>query len=187
VTATMRSRRGLVACTVLLLAVPLAVLYQMVVGPGVEAVIHGAFALGSGLMSSAALDFKTPRWATWLGVLSMGALAIVFFLQGLSEWLHHGWLTYVAYQVLGQRLEGWLLNFFMAWCVAVLVFDRQATMKVLGAVSVLTVAGVEAYAQVLARQGTSLDAQTPILKLLWLTPVVWLLLESAGRGRKHAS
>jgi hypothetical protein len=183
----MRSRRGLVACTVLLLAVPLAVVYEMVVGPGVETVIHAAFALGTGLMSSAALDFRTPRWATWLGGLSMGALAIVFFLQGLSERLHHAWLTYLAYQVLGQRLEGWLFDLFVAWCAAVLVFDGQATMKVLGIVSVLTVAGVEAYAQVLARQGTSLEARAPILKLLWLTPVVWLLIESAGRGRKHAS
>lgn len=90
---------------------------------------------------------------------------------------HDESLTYVAYQVLGQRLEGWLVNVFMAWCVVVLVVDR-ATPRVLGIVALVTVACVKAYAWVLAYQGTSLDAQAPILKVLWLLPFVWLLFAS---------
>jgi tetrahydromethanopterin S-methyltransferase subunit E len=57
----MKSKRGLFASIALLLALPLAALYQMVLGAGVEAVIHGALALGSALMSFAVFDFKTPR------------------------------------------------------------------------------------------------------------------------------
>jgi hypothetical protein len=37
---------------------------------------------------------------------------------------------------------------------------------------------VEVYGRVLAWQGTSLDAQAPTLKALWLLPFVWLLFES---------
>jgi hypothetical protein len=174
----MRSTRGLLASIALLLAVPLAALYQMVIGIGVEAVIHGALALGCALMAFAVRDFKTPRWATWMGSVSTGVLAAVFFVQGVSEVIHNETLTYVAYQVVGQRLEGWLVDLFMAWCVVVLVVDRHATRRFLGVVAMATVACVKAYSLGLAYQGTSLDAVAPILKTLWLLPFVWILLES---------
>jgi hypothetical protein len=124
----------LFASLAFLLALPLAALYQMVLGTGGEAVIHGALALGSALMSFAVFDFKTPRWATWMGSVSTGVLAAVFFLQGVSEVTHDEALTYLAYQVVGQRLEGWLGDLFMAWCVVVLVVDRQATWRILEAI-----------------------------------------------------
>jgi hypothetical protein len=167
-----------------LLALPLTALYQMVIGTGVEAVIHGALALGSALMSCAVFDFKTPRWATWMGAASAGALAAVFFLQGLSEVTHDEALTCFAYRALGQWLEGWLVDLFMAWCVVVLVVDRQATRRIAGVIAMATVAGAKAYSLGLAYQGTSLDAEAPILKALWLLPFVWILLESTvGRAR----
>jgi hypothetical protein len=40
---------------------------------------------------------------------------------------------------------------------------------------------LEAYAWALAGQGTSLDAQAPLLKALWLTPFVCLLFESVRK------
>ena len=174
----MRSRRGLLASLAFLLALPLTALYQTVFGTGVEAVIHGALAVGSALMSFAVSDFKTPRWATWIGSLSTGALATVFFLQGLSEITHNEALTYLAYRVVGQRLEGWLVDLFMAWCVVVLAVDRQATRRMLGIVAMATVACVKAYSLGLAYHGTSLDTEAPILKILWLMPFVWILFES---------
>jgi hypothetical protein len=82
---------------------------------------------------------------------------------------------------LGQRLEGWLVNLFMAWCVVVLVVDRQATGRILGIVAMATGACVQAYSFGLAYHGTSLDAEAPILKILWLTPVVWILFASTTR------
>lgn len=177
----MRSTRGLVASLAFLLALPLTALFQMVFGAGAEAVIHGALATGSALMSIAVFDFKTPRWATWMGSISAGILAAVFVLQGVSEVTHDEALTYFAYQVLGQRLEGWLVDLVMVWCVVVLVVDRQATRRVLGIVAMTTVACAKAYSLGLAYQGTSLDVEAPIVKILWLVPFVWILLESATR------
>lgn len=179
----MRSTRGLLASIAFLLALPLTALYQMVFGTGAEAVIHGALALGAALMSFAVFDFKTPRWVTWMGSVSTGVLAAVFFLQGVSEVTHDEALTYFAYQVLGQRLEGWLIDLFMVWCVVVLVVDRQATRRILGIVAMAAVACAKAYSLGLAYQGTSLDAEAPILKILWLMPFVWILFESTT-GKK---
>ena len=179
----MKSTLGLFASVAFLLAFPLAALYQMVLGTGVEAVIHGALALGSALMAFAVFDFKTPRWATWVGSGSTGVLAIVFVLQGVSEITHNEALTYLAYQVLGQRLEGLLVDLFMAWCVVVLVVDSQATRRILGIVAMATVACVKAYSIGLAYHGTSLDAEAPMLKMLWLMPFVWILVESTTGKR----
>jgi hypothetical protein len=182
----MRSRRGLFASIAFLLALPLAALYQRVFGAGGEAVIHGALAVGSALMSFAVFDFKTPRWATWMGSAATGVLAAVFFLQGMSEVTHHQALTHFAYQVLGQRLEGWLVDLFMAWCVVVLMLDKEATRRILGIVALAAVACVKAYSLGLAYQGTSLDTEAPILKLLWLLPFVWILLESTSGQKRRA-
>jgi hypothetical protein len=174
----MRSTRGVFASTAFLLALPVTALYQMVLGTGAEAVVHGALALGAALMSCAVFDFKTPRWATWMGSASTGILATVFFLQGLSEVTHNEALTYFAYQVLGQWLEGRLVDLFMAWCVVVLVVDRQLAKRRLGIVAMATVACVKAYSLRLAYHGTSLDAEAPLLKILWLLPFLWILFES---------
>src|SRR4029453_6088698 len=70
----MRSPRALAAAVVFLLALPFTLLYQVVVGGGVEVVIHAALALGSGLMSFAVFDFRTARWMAWVGSASSGAL-----------------------------------------------------------------------------------------------------------------
>jgi hypothetical protein len=181
----MRSRPGLFASIAFLLAFPLAALCEMVLGTGGEAVIHAALALGSALMSFAVFDFKTPRWATWMGSASTGVLAAVFFLQGLSEVVHDEALTYLAYQVLGQWLEGWLIDLFMVWCVVVLVVDRQATKRILGIVAMTTVVCARAYSLVLTYHGTTLDAEAPILKILWLMPFVWILFESMSGKNLH--
>jgi len=105
----MRSTRGLLASIVFLLAIPLTALYQIMIGTGTGVVIHGALALGSALMSFAVVAFKAPKWATWVGSASTGLLAGVFLLQGVSELTRDASLTYFAYQLVGQRLEGWLV------------------------------------------------------------------------------
>jgi len=179
----MRSRRGLFASIVFLLALPLTALYQMLIGSGAEVVIHGALALGSALMSFAVFDFKGPRWARWMGSTSAGVLAAVFSLQGLSELTHDETLTYLAYRVLGQRLEGWLVDVFMVWCVVVLVVDRLVAWRIPGIVAMSTVACVRAYSLVLAYQGLSLDAAAPVLKIVWLLPFVWLMVAAMQPSR----
>jgi hypothetical protein len=179
-----RSRRGLLASLAFLLALPVTALYQLAVGTGAEAVIHGALALGAALMAFAVFDFEAPTWATWMGSVAAGALAAIFLLQGAGDVTHGAVLTHLAYQVVGQRLEGWLGDSFMAWCVVVLVVDRELRRRTLGVVAMAMVALVKACSLGLAYQGASLDAEAPFLKILWLAPFAWLLFESASSRPK---
>jgi hypothetical protein len=169
-----------------LLALPVTVLYQLAFAIGAEAVIHAALAVGSALMACAVFDFGTPRWIAWAISISTGVLAAVFLLQGVSEVTHSAALTRLAYQVVGQRLEGWLGDLFMAWCVVVLVVDRRLAWRTIGVVAMAAVACVKAYSLGLACQGTSLDAEAPMLKILWLAPFAWLVLESAAGSNAEA-
>src|ERR687897_1509285 len=98
----MRSPRGFLAAIIFLLALPIAVLYQMLFGNGAAAVLHLAFALGSVLLSFSVFDFKLPRWINWIGCVSAGALAVIFLSQGVADLLQNDSLTYLAYDVLGQ-------------------------------------------------------------------------------------
>jgi hypothetical protein len=150
----------------------------MVVGAGAEIVVHAARALGSGLMSFAFFDFRTSRWIAWAGCVSIGALAGIFLLQGVSELIRNAMLTQLAYQALGQRVEGWLVDLFLLWCIAVLLLDSQGKTKILGFIAISIVVCVEAYANGLSFLGTSLGVEPPSLKLLFLLPFSWLLLES---------
>src|SRR5215213_11888820 len=84
VTGRMRSPRGFFAALVLLFGIPLALLGQVVFGVDVKITLHFVFALTTGLVALAVFDFKLPRWITWLGSLSSGALAAIFLLQGVS-------------------------------------------------------------------------------------------------------
>ena len=159
-------------------ALPLAVLCQTLAGNGGETAIHFSFALGSGLICSAIPDFRTPIWATWLGRLSIGLLAVIFALQGISELARNELLTRVAFQGLGQQLEGWLLVGFLLWCVMALVFDGHGRTRFLGLLAVSLAGAVRAYAFVLPLIGQSLEVTAPVLKLFYLLPFVWLLAES---------
>ncbi|HEY7567308.1 MAG TPA: hypothetical protein VH762_07035 [Gemmatimonadaceae bacterium] len=178
----MRSKRGFAGALVLLLALPLTLVYQSLGGPRAEAVIHAALTLGALLMALAVIDFATPKWILVLGVVSAGALAVVFLLQGLSELLQNARLTDVVYRVLGQRIEGWLVDMFLVWCVGVLLTDSRGRTKAFGYVAVGVAVAGEVYANWLAYRGTSLNAQAPALKLVVLLPVLWLLFESRKRS-----
>ena len=81
----MKSRRGIWAAALLLLGLPVAVLSDTLLGAGGSAVIHLLFGLGFAFLSFSVFDFRTPRWITWIGSVSAGALAIIFLVQGLSE------------------------------------------------------------------------------------------------------
>ena len=174
----LRSKRGVAGTLVLLLALPVTLVYQSLGGPRPEAVIHALLALGALLTTLAVFDFTTPTWIRVLGVVSAGALTVVFLLQGLSELLQNAQMTDVVYRVLGQRIESWLVDIFLVWCVGVLLTDSRGRTEVLGYVAVGVAVAVEVYANWLAYRGTSLNAQAPALKLTIFLPVIWLLLES---------
>jgi hypothetical protein len=129
-------------------------------------------------MAFAVFDFRTSRWIAWAGCVSTGALAAIFLLQGVSELIPHARLAQLAYQVLGQQVEGWLVHLFLLWCIAVLLLDSHGKTKTLGCIAIAIVVCVETYANGLSLIGTSRSAEAPGLKLLFLLPFSWLLLES---------
>jgi hypothetical protein len=153
------------AAVAFLLAVPIAASYQLVFARGVEVVIHVALAVGAALTAIAVGDFKTARGVRWVGWISAGVLAAIFFLQAVGEFLQNDALTRFVFRVLGQGLETGLVYGFLAWCVGVLLTDSQGLTRMVGFVAVA-----------LAASASLLD-----VKLLGLLPFVWLLLESARR------
>jgi hypothetical protein len=175
---SMRSPRGFLAAIVFLLALPIAVLCQVLFGSGSGVVVHLALALGSVLLSFAVFDFKLPGWMNWIGCVSAAALGAIFLLQGVALLIHSDSLTYVAYQVLGQWPEGLFPALLILWFVAMLVFDSQGKMRILGFGAMSIVVGFEVYRYTLAYLGTSLEAQPQMSRLLLLLPFVWLLFES---------
>jgi hypothetical protein len=144
------------------LAIPAALLYQALFANGGGAIIHLAFGVGSVLLSFAVSDFKLPRGMTWLGCVAAGALAAIFVLQGAAPLIQNDPLTYLAYQVLGQRPEGWLIDLVIFWFVALLLLDSRGKARILGFVAVSTAVGLEVYRHYLSYLGTSLEAVTKI-------------------------
>jgi len=176
----MKSPRGFAAAVVFLLTLPTAALYQMLVGDDrAETVVHAGLALGSALFSLAVFDFRTARWVAWIGVVPTGSLAAVFLLQGVSELIGTSSLTYLAFQILGQRLEASLVDLFAFWCIAMLFIDSEGKTRILGLVAMSIVVGLKLYSYGLTYLGSSLDAEAPGLKLLYLLPFAWLLFETS--------
>lgn len=173
-----KSKRGFAGALILLLALPVTLVYQSLGAPRPEAVIHVLFALGALLMALAVFDFMVPKWIAALGVISAGALTVVFLLQGMSELTQNAQLTDLVYRVLGQHIERWLVDLFLVWCVGVLLTDSRGRTKTLGYVAVAVAVGVEVYANWLAYRDTSLNVQAPALKLTIFLPLIWLLFES---------
>lgn len=154
----------------------MAMLYQMLFASGVEAFIHFVLATGSLLIALAVFDFsRVPRWITWVACLAVGAEAVIFLVQGVSLLIPNESLAYLAFQVLGQRLESILVDIFVLWCVAVLLWDSQDRTRVFGIVSVFLVICYEIY-----KYGSFYLGGIPMesLKLVFLPLFVWLLFES---------
>jgi hypothetical protein len=150
-------------------------------GDRAETVVHAGLALGSAVLSFAVFDFRTARWVAWIGAMSTGSLAAVFLLQGVSESIGTSSLTYLAFQILGQRLEASLVDLFTFWCIAMLLIDSEGKTRILGLVAMSLVVGVKLYSYGLTYLGSSLNAEAPGLKLLYLLPFAWLLFETSKR------
>ena len=181
----MRSPRGSLGAIVLLLALPIAVLTQVVLGSGSGTIIHFVLAAGSALVSFSAFDFETPRWIAWIGGVSAGGLAAIFLAQGASLLLRNDSFTYFTNQVLGNWPERLLLSLVVLWLVALLLTASWGTTRMLGFVAMAMVVCVEVFGYVQLFFGTNTLSETPVLKLLYLPPFVWLLLESRkGRPKK---
>ena len=174
----MRSPRGVLGAAIFLSLLPVAVLYQMLFENGIEIVIHFILSAGSIFIALAVFDFKTVRWITWAASVSMGALAVIFLLQAVALIVQNDQLTYLAFQLLGQRLESALGLPLIFWCIAMLLTDSRGKTKIFGllVMSAVVCQQVYFYSQALFG-GTPMEE----LKLVLLLMFVWLLFESAKK------
>ena len=178
---TVRSLRGVLAASVCLLAVPVALLFQLIVGGGAEIVLHLVGGVGCLLTAFAVFDFEPPRWLPWVGCLSIGALGATFLLQGISQLLHIDWLTYLAFQLLGQQLETWSVDVFLVWCSATVQLISHGKVKLFGICVMALAVGAQIYTYGVRYFGSGAGGVSPLLKLVVLLPFVWLLLESSRK------
>ena len=178
----MRSQFGFLSALVLLLALPITVLYQILVGAGADTVVHVLLATGSLLLAASVFDFnKMAKWITWLGCLAAAAEGTIFLLQGVSHLAQNAAFTELVYQGLGQWPERLLMDLIVFWLVALLLTDSHGKAQMIGLIALVTVVTLEVYSYYLLYTGSSINAVAPALKLLYLLPFVWLLLESNKR------
>jgi hypothetical protein len=181
----MRSPLGFLAAVVFLLALPISLLCQVLLGSGSGVAVHLALALGSVLLSFSVFDFKLPGWINWIGCVAALSLGTIFLLQALALLMPNESLYYVAYQLLGQWPEGWLPDLVILWFVAMLLMDSQGKTRILGFVAMSIVVCLELYSHTLTYLGTSLNTQAGTLKLLLLLPFVWLVSESTKKRHQE--
>ena len=178
----MRSQLGFLAALVLLLALPITVLYQVLVGAGADTVVHVLLATGSLLLAASVFDFsKMTKWITWLGCLAAAAEGTIFLLQGVSHLIPSAAFTDFVYQGLGQWPERLFMDLIIFWCVALWLTDSHGKARMIGLIALVSVVTLEVYSYYLLAVNSSINTAAPALKLLYLLPFVWLLLESNKR------
>src|SRR3712207_4696098 len=141
----MRSPRGFLGSIVLLLAFPIAVLTQVLVGSGSGIAMHFALALGCVLVSFSAFDFGTPRWLAWIGGVSLIAFAAIFLVQNASALIGNESFSYFANEVLGFWPEKVLLSLLILWLVGTLVTASRGKTRIGGFVASAIVVCVDVY------------------------------------------
>ena len=175
----MRSQLGFLAALVLLFALPITVLYQVLVGAGADTVVHILLATGSLLLAASLFDFsKMAKWITWLGCLAAAAEGTIFLLQGMSHLVQNTAFTNLVYQRLGQWPERLFMDLIIFLLVALWLTDSHGKARMIGLIALVSVATLEVYRYYLLYTGSSINAVAPALKLLYLLPFVWLLFES---------
>jgi len=152
----------------------MALLLSQWVG-GAETILHVWLGVSLVIVSFAVFDFGTTRWISWFGCLGIGLLGAIFLLQGASDLIPGHPLHTLAYDVLGQAPERVLPDLFIVWSVTMLFQRSQGGTRRFGACVLILIVALE----VLDYGMSSLGGDAPgILKLLYLLPFVWLLLES---------
>ena len=172
----MRSPRGFVASIILILGVLSAALAASMFESGAEAIIHLALGASFVVFAFAVFDFGLFGWARVAAGAAIASLAAVFLLQAASDLTHSVSLDYLAYDLLGQRLEKLLGFGFLAWCLALLLIQSRGKTKLLGIITLAAVLSVEAYGYGVAYLG---GVAPGVLKVFYVPLFVWLMLESS--------
>ena len=169
------SRRGALAAIVLLLALPLAILTQIIVGFDAEVVVHFALATGTFLIASSVFDFATPRWLSWTAAIAAFTVGSIFLLQGLSGLVANDSLRVFAYSL---EVGGWgemaSVSLIMAWFAAVARAHTHGLTRIIGIASSFLVIGLAIWSITFApAMGTPQG-----LRLLFLLPIAWFVFVS---------
>ena len=165
-----------------MLALPIAVMTQVLLGSGSGIAIHLALATGCVLVSLSAFDFGTPRWLAWIGCVSANVFAAIFLVQVASSLIGNAAFSYFANEMLGFWPEKVLLSLLAFWLVGLLLTASRGRTRILGFVALAIVVCVEAYVYFgLFVLGTNPFVETAVVKLPYLLPFVWLLFESGKR------
>lgn len=175
----MRSVRGLVGAAAILVSYPAALAVQQVFGGGAPTVIHFVMGAGFVIFATSVFDFGLPRWVNLIGATAAGAFGGIFLMQGVSDVTHVEGLRYVAFDVLGHHVERLLPDVVYLWFLALLLVASRGRSRILGAVVMLIVVGLEITTLVTLLLGAPMDS----VKILILLPFVWLLFE--GYGARH--
>jgi hypothetical protein len=175
VPGAVQSARGAAAMVVLLAGVAVALAVAILIGEGAEAIIHIVLGLGFALLALAVFDFRLPAWITIAAAIGIALLAAIFLLQAASDLTHAPPLTYLAFDLLGQRLEKILGYVFLLWCLALVGLDSRGWRRGFGFAVLAVVVAVEGYSTATVAGGGEASAA---LKLLYLPVFGWLLLES---------
>jgi hypothetical protein len=179
----MRSVRGVLGVCALLLALPATIVYQILFGDDAGVVVHVCLAIGAALVSWAAFDFQSPRWMAWLGSVSTAGLAVIFALQAAAPLVASEILNVLAYQVLAVVPEGLFQVSATVWLLALTLTISHGYMKILGSVTAAASMCALIYTYGLLFSGSPWADVPQSLRLVYLLPFVWLLLES----RAHPS
>jgi hypothetical protein len=177
-TLTMRSPRGVAAAISMLLALPLAIVASQISDDAGGVAIHFALGAGSLLFAAAVFDFGMTRSVTWLGAVAGAALGAIFTLQAIAIIVPNDTLFEIAYPILGQEPERYLPTVIVAWFGAFLLAGTDGWTRIIGWAVVPALIGLEIGAIV----GRMIGIDVPLLRVLYLLPFVWLLIESLKRG-----
>jgi len=173
----MRSLRAVVAASICLAAVPVALLVQLLAGNGAELVLHLVLGIGFLLTAFALFDLIPDRWLVWVGSLSIGALGVTFLLQGISQLAQNASLTHLSFDILGQQFEGLAADIFLVWCAVTVLLTSHGRAKLFGIGAMALALIGEIYSNGVRYLGSG--AVSPLLKLVLLLPFVWLLVEAS--------
>ncbi len=149
----MRSPRGFLTSVALVLALPVAILIQALLGSGASLTMHVALTVGCVPLSLSAFDFETTACKAWVERVASGVFAAIFLLQAASELIRNDSISYFTLQVLGNWSERVLVTLLVFWLVAVLLSVSRGNTRILGFVVMAVVVGVDAYNYVLLYLG----------------------------------
>lgn len=90
-----------------------------------------------------------------------------FLLQGISQLLNIDWLTYLAFQILGQQFETWSVDVFLVWCSATVLLMSHGKVKLFGIIVMALAVSAEIYSYVVRYFGSG--TVSPLLKLVLLS------------------